>query len=105
MKKLLAMLVLMSMMLTACSEIVEPDGTVTDTKELAKTIQKADEGQLAAAKKYIANVKAKMQETVKDEYFESAEWTSFVDAFWDGYNQGQEMMKNPQYMPLEDIEY
>lgn len=61
--------------------------------------------QLETAKKYMARVKAEMQKTAKDEYFESEEWIAFVDAFWDGYNQGQEMMKNPQYMEADDIEY
>lgn len=60
---------------------------------------------LEAAKQILVETKEKTAETVKPEYFESDEWKAFVDAYWDGYNKGQESMKDPEYMDKEAIEY
>lgn len=102
MKKVIA-LVLMSMMLsvpvTACTQAEKEAGAKTAISTVKKT------GSLAAAKKYLADVKAKMAKTVKPEYFKSKEWKMFVDAFWKGYNDGQKQMKNPEYMPKNQIKY
>lgn len=59
----------------------------------------------ADAVKYLADVKERLAKDVKPEYFASEEWKAFVDAFWDGYNKGQESMKEPEFMSVDDITY
>lgn len=54
---------------------------------------------------YLADVKERLSKDVKPEYFASEEWKAFVDAFWDGYNKGQESMKEPEFMSVDDITY
>jgi hypothetical protein len=60
---------------------------------------------LSIAEKVLADTKAKLAKEVKPEYFESDEWKAFVDAYWEGYNQGQEQMKEPEYKDMTDIQY
>ena len=60
---------------------------------------------LSSAEKVLADTKAKLAKEVKPEYFESDEWKAFVDAYWKGYNQGQEQMKEPEYKDMTDIQY
>ena len=61
--------------------------------------------QLENAEKVLADTKAKLAKEVKPEYFESDEWKAFVDAYWEGYNKGQEQMKEPEYKDMTDIQY
>ena len=60
---------------------------------------------LSRAEKVLADTKAKLAKEVKPEYFESDEWKAFVDAYWEGYNQGQEQMKEPEYKDMTNIQY
>ena len=60
---------------------------------------------LSSAEKVLADIKAELAKEVKPEYFESDEWKAFVDAYWKGYNQGQEQMKEPEYKDMTDIQY
>ena len=46
-----------------------------------------------------------MAKEIKPEYFESEEWKAFVRSYWDGYNKGQEMMKDPEFKDMNAIEY
>lgn len=55
-------------------------------------------GASAEAKKFLADVKARMAKEVKPEYFKSDEWKAFVDSYWRGYNQGQQQMLHPDYV-------
>lgn len=61
--------------------------------------------QLENAEKVLVDIKAKLAKEVKPEYFESDEWKAFVDAYWEGYNKGQEQMKEPEYKDMTDIQY
>lgn len=54
--------------------------------------------QLDTAKQILSEIKEELAEDVKPEYFESDEWKAFVDGYWDGYNKGQDQMKEPEYM-------
>ena len=60
---------------------------------------------LEEAEKILQETKERMAEEVKPEYFESEEWKAFVRSYWEGYNKGQEMMKNPEFKDMNDIEY
>lgn len=60
---------------------------------------------LSDAERILADIKAQLAKEVKPEYFESDEWKAFVDAYWEGYNQGQEWMKEPEYKDMTDIQY
>lgn len=86
MKRLIVLLIAMVILLTAC-------------------VATEKQSSLEAAKQILVETKEKTAETVKPEYFESDEWKAFVDAYWDGYNKGQEFMKEPEYMKKEAIEY
>jgi glycyl-tRNA synthetase beta subunit len=67
--------------------------------------QAENTSRLSGAEKVLADIKAKLAKEVKPEYFESDEWKAFVDAYWEGYNQGQEQMKEPEYKDMTDIQY
>lgn len=89
MKRLIAMIVLVCLIaapLAACTQV-------------EKTSRLSD------AEKVLADIKAELAKTVKPEYFESDEWKAFVDAYWEGYNQGQAQMKEPEYKDMTDIQY
>lgn len=60
---------------------------------------------LEEAEKILQGIKERMAEEVKPEYFESEEWKAFVRSYWEGYNKGQEMMKNPEFKDMNDIDY
>lgn len=60
---------------------------------------------LEEAEKILQEIKERMAEEVNPEYFESEEWKAFVKSYWEGYNKGQEMMKNPEFKDMNDIEY
>ena len=60
---------------------------------------------LPGAEKVLADTKTKLAKEVKPEYFESDEWKAFVDAYWEGYNQGQEQMKEPEHKDMTGIQY
>lgn len=92
MKRCIAMLVL------ACL-IAAPLAACTQGDQVEKT------SRLSVAEKVLADTKAKLAKEVKPEYFESDEWKAFVDAYWEGYNQGQEQMKEPEYKDMTDIQY
>lgn len=64
-----------------------------------------DQVRLSDAEKILADIKAQLAKEVKPEYFESDEWKAFVDAYWEGYNQSQEQMKEPEYKDMTDIQY
>lgn len=72
---------------------------------LAACVATEKQSSLEAAKQILVETKEKTAETVKPEYFESDEWKTFVDAYWKGYNKGQEQMKNPEYKDMTDIQY
>lgn len=98
MKRRIAMLVLACLIaapLAACT----PEQGDKEIEQAEKT------GRLASAEKVLADTKAKLAKEVKPEYFESDEWKAFVDAYWEGYNQGQEQMKEPEYKDMTDIQY
>lgn len=102
MKRRIAMLVLACLIaapLAACTpdQLEEQGGKVIEQAE--KT------SRLSSAEKVLADTKAKLAKEVKPEYFESDEWKAFVDAYWEGYNQGQEQMKEPEYKDMTDIQY
>lgn len=101
MKRVIAILMvcMIAVSTTGCTTSQKKQGAKTAITHAAKTTQ------LDSAKKYLADVKAKMAKEVKPEYFKSKEWKAFVDAYWKGYNKGQSQMKNPQYMPKEQIQY
>ena len=87
--KRLGIILLATVLLTAC---VAPTATEKQSS-------------LETAKQILVETKEKTAETVKPEYFESDEWKAFVDAYWDGYNKGQESMKEPEYKDMTDIQY
>ena len=60
---------------------------------------------LEDAEKFLQELKEHVAKEVKPEYFESKEWKAFVKSYWEGYNKGQEMMKNPEFKDMNDIEY
>ena len=102
MKRRIAMLVLTCLIaapLAACtSDQIEEQGD--------KAIVQAEKtSKLSSAEKVLADIKAELAKEVKPEYFESDEWKAFVDAYWEGYNQGQEQMKEPEYKDITDIQY
>lgn len=89
MKRRIAMVVLVCLIaapLAACT----PGKAIPDQQE---------------AEKILADIKAQLAKEVKPEYFESDEWKAFVDAYWEGYNKGQEQMKEPEYKDMTDIQY
>ena len=90
MKRRIATLVL------ACL-IAAPLAACTPDQQDGKAIEQAEE--------LLADIKAQLAKEVKPEYFESDEWKAFVDAYWEGYNQGQEQMKEPEYKDMTDIQY
>ena len=92
MKRRIAMIVLVCL-------IAAPLAACTQGDQAEKT------SKLSSAEKLLADTKAKLAEEVKPEYFESDEWKAFVDAYWKGYNQGQEQMKEPKYKDMTDIQY
>ncbi len=98
MKRRIAMLVLACLIaspLTACTP-----------EQGDKAIEQAEKtSRLSDAEKVLADIKAKLAKEVKPEYFESDEWKAFVDAYWEGYNQSQEQMKEPEYKDMTDIQY
>lgn len=68
-----------------------------------KAIESAEKSSsLEEAEKVLQGIKEHMAEEVKPEYFESEEWKAFVRSY---YNKGQEMMKNPEFKDMNDIEY
>lgn len=71
-----------------------------------KAIESAEKSSsLEEAEKILQGIKERMAEEVKPEYFESEEWKAFVRSYWEGYNKGQEMMKDPEFKDMNDIEY
>lgn len=90
MKRRIAMLIL------ACL-IAAPLAACTPDDD--KTIRLSD------AENILADIKDQLAKEVKPEYFESDEWKAFVDAYWEGYNQSQEWMKEPEYKDMTDIQY
>lgn len=96
-KFIIAVLLATLFVLPACTE--------KDVSEYAYSTVSSQSSTLQDAKDYLASVKEQMAAKVKPDYFESKEWYAFVDAFWDGYNKGQAEMKDPQYMPKEEIVY
>ena len=102
MKRRIAMVILVCLIaasLAACTpDQLEEQGD--------KVIEQAEKtSKLSSAEKALANIKTKLAKEVKPEYFESDEWKAFVDAYWEGYNQGQEQMKEPEYKDIADIQY
>jgi hypothetical protein len=103
MKKVIAavMVGILVVSMTACTGTHEHKQKAAD-----KVITQATKaGSLAAAEKVLADTKTRLAKDVKPEYFASAEWKAFVDAYWKGYNQGQEQMKNPEYKLESEIKY
>ena len=71
-----------------------------------KAIERAEKSSsLEEAKKILQGIKERTAKEVKPEYFESEEWKAFVKSYWEGYNKGQEMMKNPEFKDMNDIKY
>lgn len=71
-----------------------------------KAIESAEKSSsLEEAEKILQGIKERMAKEVKPEYFESEEWKAFVKSYWEGYNKGQEMMKDPEFKDMNDIEY
>ena len=96
MKRRIAMLILACLIAAPLAACTQGD----------KVIEQAEKNsRLASAEKVLADTKAKLAKEVKLEYFESDEWKAFVDAYWEGYNQGQEQMKEPEYKDMTDIQY
>jgi len=95
MKRLVVILLasLLIFQLTAC----------TNKQGAIKSAEK--NSSLEEAEKILQGIKEHMAKEVKPEYFESEEWETFVKSYWEGYNKGQEMMKNPEFKDINDIEY
>ena len=98
MKRCIAMIVLVCL-------IAAPLAACTPGDKVIEQVEKTSRFGLADAEKVLADIKAELAKTVKPEYFESDEWKAFVDAYWEGYNQGQEQMKEPEYKDMTDIQY
>jgi glycyl-tRNA synthetase beta subunit len=102
MKRRIAMLVLACLIaasLAACT----PDQPKEQSDKEIEQVKKSS--RLSNAERILADTKAKLAKEVKPEYFESDEWKAFVDAYWEGYNQGQKQMKEPEYKDMTDIQY
>lgn len=71
-----------------------------------KAIESAEKSsRLEDAEKILQGIKEHVAKEVKPEYFDSEEWKAFVRSYWEGYNKGQEWMKNPEFKDMNDIEY
>lgn len=96
MKRLIAMVVLVCLIAAPLAACTPGDKVM---------VEKTSRFGLSDAEKVLADIKAELAKTVKPEYFESDEWKAFVDAYWEGYNQGQAQMKEPEYKDMTDIQY
>lgn len=99
MKRTILMIILATTLLSGCKNEVKQN-----TANLAIEHAKESDSK-QAAKDVLADIKSRMTKEVKPEYFTSDEWKMFVDAYWNGYNKGQEQMKLPNYMKADKIEY
>jgi hypothetical protein len=92
---------------SSCSSKAQPGATMAsaNTSSSAEIVSSSNTAAKDAAKKYIADVKERLQKTQKPEYFQSAEWKAFVDSFWQGYNKAQQQSKDPQLMSSSEITY
>ena len=101
MKRIIVTILIATSLLTlaACTEDQKNKAAVEaiETAEVSSNV--------AAAQKYLTEVKKRMAEEVKPEYFDSEEWRAFVDAYWQGYNEGQKQMLHPEYITESDITY
>lgn len=78
----------------------------TNEQVAEKAIESAEKSsRLEDAERILQGIKEHVAKEVKPEYFESEEWKAFVRSYWEGYNKGQEMMKNPEFKDMNDIEY
>lgn len=96
MKRHIAMLVLACLIAVPFTACTQGDKVIEQAEKTSR---------LSSAEKLLADIKAKLAKEVKPEYFESDEWKAFVDAYWEGYNKGQEQMKEPEYKDMTDIQY
>lgn len=96
MKRRIAMLVLACLIAAPLAACTPGDKEIEQVKKTSR---------LSNAERILADTKAKLAKEVKPEYFESDEWKAFVDAYWEGYNQGQKQMKEPEYKDMTDIQY
>jgi len=97
--KRLAVILLASLLifqLSACTSEQKEQGAI-ERAEKSSSLEEAE--------KILQGIKEHMAKEVKPEYFESEEWKAFVRSYWEGYNKGQEMMKNPEFKDMNDIEY
>ncbi len=68
-------------------------------------VETHDVSTLERATEALADIREDMSEDFEQSYFTTDSWHSFVDAYWQGYNEGQEYAKEPDYMDTDNTVY